>query len=209
MKKIKKVIDKLLVDIEELELLYYQQGLDRFNEILKHDISVQDNSGEYEIPIDIFFAPCVDAYFYHVKKILQSDKTNEEKLATLRKIECHHDFTEEEIAELVDPNDVYENGTEYCFDFNLILLKNSMLKHALKLNNVVDEPDIKLKQLELIQYKKLINSEEFEVLYGKSKNTQLNYRQRRRHPLPYLGGGKGSDLMYDKEEVEKWFRTHL
>lgn len=209
MEKIKKVINKLLVDIEELELLYYQQGLDRFNEIVKHDISVQDNSGEYEIPIDTFFAPCVDAYFFQVKKILKSDNSNEEKLSTLRKIECHQDFTEEEIAELVDPNDVYENGTEYCFDFNLILLKNSMLKHALELNNVVDEPDMKLKQLELIQYKKLINSEEFEVLYGKSKNTQLNYRQRRTNPLPYLGGGKGADLMYDKKAVEKWFKKYL
>ena len=222
MNNIKKIIDSLLDDIADLEINYYKNAISYFERLQTLDgtshmtekvISIDENE-EFDIPFHNISSD-VEIYFFQLKKIIEKDTTKEDKIDELKRVDLYvsyydEDFNKEEAEEaeqLLLEELQYE--IDKIFDYNIIYQKNKILKNVLKLNDTLDEPSLQLKKLEALQYKKLINAEEFTLLYNKSKNTQLNYKKRINNPLPFLGGGKGKDLMYNKDEVDEWFKCCL
>lgn len=62
----------------------------------------------------------------------------------------------------------------------------------------------KLLKLKMAKEKDIIDVEDFELLFGLSKETQKQYRSRIKNPIPTISGGKGKKVLYDKKAVEKW-----
>jgi len=204
MKNITKIIDNLLKDIEQIELNYYKQALSTFFMAYKYESefgAIPSTNIEYcqdgeSLPKEVttYTSICdkdITNYFFEIEEILNKELPITETLRLLKDIE-------------------FKSLNEHIyFSYSTIEIKNKLLNSVFELNKLLDNSISKLDRLKEIHYKKMINVEEFEILFSKSKNTQLNYRSRSRNPLPYLGGGKGKDLMYDKEMVEKWFLNHL
>ena len=198
MHKIKKILEELLEDIQLLEINQYKEAMEEHNLAFEYErlfggIPSVDIETEEDY-IDNRYNDFTKDYFLAVNNILEehlfNQTTNEEAVIDLKNLDTNE-------------------KTDFFFNYTSLKIKNKILSKAIKLNNSIDKPFVKLRKLEEIQYKKLIDSDDFEALFGKSKNTQLNYRSRSRYPLPYLGGGKGKDLMYNKEECEKWLENHL
>jgi hypothetical protein len=197
MQKIKKILEELLEDIELLELNQYKEAMEEHNLVYEYEILFGGiPSVDIETDKDYINKRCdnfTKDYFLGVENIL-----NEELFALMTREEAINDLKKLETNE----------KTDFFFNYNSTKIKNKLLKQAIKLNDIIDKPFIKLRKLEEIQYKKLIDGDDFEALFSKSKNSQIAYRSRSRFPLPFLGGGKGKDVMYNKEECEKWFENH-
>lgn len=206
MQKIKNILEDLLVDIDLLEINHYKEAMEQFNMAYEYE-RLFGGIPDVETILDINGEIIEENNFINVK----CDKATEDYFAGVNNI------IEELFWELMTREEALQDlqnlptteKSDYFFSYNSIKIKNEILNKAIKLNNIIDKPFIKIRKLEEIQYKKLIDAEDFIALYGKSKNTQLSYRSRSRNPMPYLGGGKGKDLMYNKEAVEKWFENYL
>ncbi|MCF6331411.1 MAG: hypothetical protein L3I99_07700 [Sulfurimonas sp.] len=48
-----------------------------------------------------------------------------------------------------------------------------------------------------------------QLLFTISKSGLDNLRKRPSNPLPWLGGGSGGTLMFNKEALEAWMMKHL
>ncbi len=206
MEKIKNILEELLIDIDLLEINHYKEALKQFNMAYEYE-RLFGGIPDVETILDINGEIVEEYNFINVK----CDKATKDYFAGVNNIieELFWDLMTMEEALQDLHNLPTSEKIDNFFSYNSIKIKNDILKKAIKLNNSINQPFIKLRKLEEIQYKKLIDAEDFIALYGKSKNTQLSYRSRSRNPMPYLGGGKGKDLMYNKEAVEKWFENHL
>lgn len=106
--------------------------------------------------------------------------------------------------EFISKREKYKNT---LFDKNLIILKLVKLKldvlHEL-LNNIDNE---EVNHMSKIQSKKYINVKEFEEIYDISKSSQRDYRGRLNNPLPFHQKVFRGKILYDVNEIEKWFEN--
>jgi len=56
--------------------------------------------------------------------------------------------------------------------------------------------------------KVLLSTKDFEEQFSTSISQQKNLRGRVNNPLPYIQTEDGGKVLYDKEEVLKWFRQY-
>ncbi|MEN4046591.1 hypothetical protein [Sulfurimonas sp. NWX367] len=86
-------------------------------------------------------------------------------------------------------------------------------KPLIKLNNLLKQEERYKEILEIekhmikIQSKKNISVKEFTEIYNVSKTAQQNYRGRHNNPLPYHQKVEGGKIIYNVEEVERWFEN--
>lgn len=106
--------------------------------------------------------------------------------------------------EFIAKREKYRNNS---FNSDLIILKLVKLKmdilHEI-LNNLDNE---EVNYMSKIQAKKYINVKEFEEIYDISKSSQRDYRGRLHNPLPYHQKVFRGKILYDVDEIEKWFEN--
>lgn len=106
--------------------------------------------------------------------------------------------------EFISKREKYKN---YSFEKDLIILKLVKLKLDLLheiLNNIDNE---ETNYMSKIQAKKYINVKEFQEIYDISKSSQRDYRGRLNNALPYHQKVFRGKILYDVNEVEKWFEN--
>lgn len=62
-------------------------------------------------------------------------------------------------------------------------------------------------EIKAIQAKRYINVKEFTLIYGYSKEWQVNRRGRLYNSLPYIQTARGGKITYDVEDIETWFKN--
>ncbi len=106
--------------------------------------------------------------------------------------------------EFISKREKYKNTS---FDKDLIILKLVKLKldllHEILNNSGNDEVNYMSK----IQSKKYINVKEFEEIYDISKSSQRDFRGRLHNLLPYHQKVFGGKILYDVNEIKKWFEN--
>jgi len=207
MEKIIQVIKDLIAEVQQIELIYYKVASDNFWIYYEKDFNGNFGKSKY---IQLFGREDKEledfGYFNAIRDIFNEyiyerfPEENEEPEEALRIIK-----------NIIPPDGALNFYGDYYYQkiANKITAQAIALNETLEIKDAADKELLKLQKLQALQYKKLINADEFELIFGKSKNTQLNYRSRSRNPMPYLGGGKGKDLMYNREAVEKWFENYL
>ena len=101
-----------------------------------------------------------------------------------------------------EEKDRLNNITTDKYDIPLVKL-NKLLKQEERYKEILEIE----KQMIKIQVKKNITVKEFAEIYNVSKTSQQNYRGRLDNPLPYHQKVEGGKIIYNVEEVEKWFEN--
>ena len=101
-----------------------------------------------------------------------------------------------------EEKDRLNNITTNKYDIPLVKL-NKLLKQEERYKEILEIE----KQMIKIQVKKNITVKEFAEIYNVSKTSQQNYRGRLDNPLPYHQKVEGGKIIYNVEEVEKWFEN--
>ncbi len=101
-----------------------------------------------------------------------------------------------------EEKDRLNNITTNKYDIPLVKL-NKLLKQEERYKEILEIE----KQMIKIQSKKNISVKEFAEIYNVSKTSQQNYRGRLDNPLPYHQKVEGGKIIYNVEEVEKWFEN--
>jgi hypothetical protein len=116
--------------------------------------------------------------------------------------------------EIFENENIYTNTYDYKekdrlnaitidkYDKPLVKL-NNLLKQEYQYKEVLEIE----KQMMKIQSKKNISVKEFAEIYNVSKTSQQNYRGRIHDPLPYHQKVEGGKIVYNVEEVERWFEN--
>jgi len=207
MEKIIESIKNLVNEAEKIEVFYYIEAVEKF--FLLHKIKTFNEkttiSGYRE---DIDEADW--NYFTAVQKIFDEQITNKDNNES-------YGLALKEIKKLKEPDGFLSHYGSWYYTF----ITTGILDSAMKLYSQLktefkdlkkydkDKQLYRLQMLQEIQYKTLLTLEEVETLTNRKSSSIDSYRSRRRNPMPYIGGGKGSDLMFNKEKVLHWMENYL
>lgn len=200
MQKIKLMIEELLETIDELSINSYDEAYDRYftsvdwentgaDGLIRYTYNEETNEDEEYIQVQTDKKST--NYFYEVHDIIyKSNDTNTEKLKQLKQLEK-------------------TSRAENYFGYFNTKIKNKLLKVAIELNDSIDQPIIRLQRLKELEYKDIINTKDFEMLFDITERSQATYRTRVKKRLPYIGGGKGGIITYSKSKVMEWITKDM
>lgn len=77
----------------------------------------------------------------------------------------------------------------------------------IKLNSILRKPISTINVISVAKEKVFIDTKEFELLYGFSRDKQKELRGRVNNPLPYIQTKAKGDINYKKKEVDKWLEN--
>lgn len=197
MKNIIPIVKNLISETEQVEIIRYKSAYEKFSVYSK-----------------MMFEKVSDG-----KLRLSNHREDTKYFKKLKNILDEIDFKDpKRTLELLREVESPDGCLSYYSDIYYTEIAKNITNRAIELLNAVeieekeiekDEELLKLYKLQQIQTKKLITQEDMLLLFPLSKSGLDNLRKRPSNPLPWLGGGSGGTLMFNKEVVEEWMMRHL
>ena len=201
------ITKQLLLEAEELEILYHENAFECFKFVFNYEnefggiptnsyeeyISQEGTEEQREVVeyIEYCNADTYD-YFFKIADLCQDYREKKKSL--------------EDTLLFISETEHTETSINF-YDFGIMKAKQKLLSRVVELNKLSDKPISKVEEIAVMQAKRIITVKEFAEIYSISKTSQQNYRARLHDPLPYHQKVEGGKITYIVDEVEKWLEN--